>query len=127
MPGPEILDRSPVEILLDHCRTDIGSPRNRGRISELLGHAAHDGRHRPLLRCLGLGKAVALRMLGELNRSEQRSAPRSEILSGELVSEVDLDVVVEALGREVPDPVVPAVPEHAAAARQLQQLADRVR
>src|SRR4051812_48870808 len=35
MPGPEIVDRSPVEILLDDCRADVRRARDGGSVSEL--------------------------------------------------------------------------------------------
>ena len=43
MPRSEIGDRSPVQVLLDHRRADVGRAADRRRVSELLGDAAAHG------------------------------------------------------------------------------------
>src|SRR5215218_1314868 len=46
---PEIVDRSPVEILLDDRGTDVRGPRHHRRISEPLTHRSHHRRDHTLL------------------------------------------------------------------------------
>src|SRR5919204_2043396 len=102
MTGTEIVDRSAVEILIDHRGTDVRRAGNCRRISELLADAAHDGGNRALLFAGRLHRTA----LGERNRSGQRPAPRAEVLGGELFAEKDAQVVVEPPPRQVAEPGV---------------------
>jgi len=65
MPRAEILDRSPIEILIDDGRTDVRRSRHRGRIPQLLRDPTHDRRDRALLRRRCLGKPLPPGALGE--------------------------------------------------------------
>src|SRR5690242_5730598 len=67
---------------------------------------------------------MAVDALGEIDRGEQRAAPRSEVLRTELVPEVDLHVVVQALAGEVVDLALPLVLEDAWPL-ELEQTANR--
>src|SRR3954469_2292112 len=91
MTRAEILDRSPVEILLDHRRAYVRRTRDRGRIGELVGHLAHHRGDLPLRVRRG-GRLAALR---QLDRGGQRPAPGAEVLRGELRAEVPADVRVQ--------------------------------
>src|SRR5579884_2650268 len=126
MPRPEILERSPLEILVDDRGAHVGGARHRGRIAEVLRDTSHHRGDGPSRRSLGFGNPVAADPLGEVERGEERPAPRPEILRGEPVAEVDLHVVVQPLRGEVPDLVLPAVAEDART-RQLQELTHRCR
>src|SRR4051794_4895757 len=91
MPRPEILDRSPVSILLDDGGADVGRTCNGRRVSEPLADLAHYLGNASLRLRLGFGRAV----LGELDRSRQRSTPRPEILGRELRAQVGADIAVQ--------------------------------
>src|SRR5690349_24029365 len=91
MARPEILDRSPVEILLDDRRAHVGRTCDRGCVSELLGDTPHHGGNSPLC----LGRIVRRLVRRELRRGEQGAAPGPEVLGGVAVAEVSLHVVVQ--------------------------------
>src|SRR5918994_5354254 len=76
MPRTKVIDRSSVEILLDHGWAHVRVARDRRRVSEpLADHPHHVCDH--LLRLgVGLGRAV----LCERDRSRERAAPRAEVL-----------------------------------------------
>src|SRR5438270_13218012 len=97
MSGPEILDRSPVEILVDDGGTYVRAPRDRRRVAELLPHAAHDGGN----DTFRLGLRLDGTALGERDGRDQRPAPRAEILGRELFAKIHPDVIVEACAGEV--------------------------
>src|SRR5437870_11400156 len=121
MAGTEIVDRSSVEILLDHGRTDVRRTRHRRRISQPLADEPHHRRDAaPRLRRI-LGQPV----LGERDRGDERTAPGAEVLGGELVSEVRADVLVQLAAVEIAELTLELVPEEARAG-QLQELAHRV-
>src|SRR5690348_11782922 len=65
-------------------------------------------------------------MFREVDRAEERAAPRPEVLGGELLSEVDLHVVVQPLARQVVEIALPAVLEDTCAALYSQQPANLV-
>src|SRR4029453_13910439 len=75
MPGPEIVDGSPIEILLDNRRADVGCTRNRRGVSELLADDSHHRRDCALLFGLRLGGLT----LREGDRRQQRPAPGAEV------------------------------------------------
>src|SRR6266516_7208709 len=110
MPRPKIVDRSSVEILLDDGRADVRRARYGRRISEPLAHGAHrrgdDG--------CGLRLRLDYAVLGERDRGEQRPAPRAEILGGELLTDVALDVLVHAPAGEGAQLALVAIAEEAA-------------
>ena len=58
MARPEIVDRSPVEILIDHGGTDVRRTRNRGCIAQSLTDGAHHRGDRTLRLPLGLHRSV---------------------------------------------------------------------
>src|SRR5687767_160897 len=91
MPRPEIGDRAPVEVLLDHGRADVGGAAHGGRVPELLRDAAAHGGHVLLRLRLRLHDAV----LCEADRREERAAPRAEVLDREVVPHVLLHVLVQ--------------------------------
>src|SRR5437764_5189502 len=91
MPRPEIIDRSPVEILLDDGRADVGRPRDGRSVPELLPHPAHHLGD----ATLGGGLAVRWPLLRELDRGRQRAAPRPEVLRSELLAQMGADVRVQ--------------------------------
>src|SRR5262249_54420505 len=62
----EILDRSALEILVDHRRTDVGAARNSRRIPELVADATHHARYHPF--CFAF--AVRRTVLGKCNRGD---------------------------------------------------------
>src|SRR6185437_15960151 len=64
MPGPEILDRSPVEILLHDRRAHVGRARDGRRVPEALGDVPHHRRNSPF----GLGGILRGLVLRELDR-----------------------------------------------------------
>src|SRR5215207_6686359 len=97
MPGSKIVDRPPVEVLLDDGGADIGGTRDGRRVPKPFGDAPHDGYHRALLFGLAVDEATVRK--GQCGK--QRPAPRPEVLRGELLAHVDLDVVVQPLRREV--------------------------
>src|SRR5256885_1072462 len=66
MAGPEILDRSPVEILLDHRRADVRGTSDGRRVAKLLADLAH---HRCDL-ALPVARRGGLAHLGELDRCD---------------------------------------------------------
>src|ERR671937_2145479 len=105
MPGPEILDRSPAERLVDHGGADVGATRDRRRISEFLADVTHHRRNSPLRLTICLGRSV----LGQCNRGEERPAPRAEVLGGELLAEVLANVVVQPRTREIAEAAFPLV------------------
>src|SRR5919201_2094117 len=123
MTGTEIVDRSAVEILIDHRRTDVRRTGNCRRISELLADAAHDGGNRALLFAGRLHRTA----LGERNRGGQRPAPRAEILGGELLAEKDAHVIVESLARQVAESGVVEITEEPTPSAEIEQLGDRPR
>src|SRR6266536_3689034 len=96
MARTKIVDRSPVQILLDHGWTDVRSTRNCRCISQSLADGAHDAGNRALALRFRLPHAP----FGESDCGEQRSAPGPEILRRELLSEVCLDVLVQAPAAE---------------------------
>src|SRR6266571_5346034 len=121
MVWPEIVDRSSVEILLDDRRADVRGTRYGRRISQPLADEPHHRRDAaPRLRRI-LGQIV----LGERDRGDDRTAPGAEVLSGELVSAIGADVLVQLASVEIAELALELVPEDARP-RQLQQLAHRV-
>src|SRR2546429_7717626 len=76
MARPEIIDRSPVQILLDDGGTDVGSARNRRRIAEPLA----DGSHYCGDRALSLRRSLRRRAPRQSGRPDERAAPGTEIL-----------------------------------------------
>src|SRR5437899_3136127 len=123
MPRPKIVDRSSVEILLDDGRADVRPARYGRRISEPLAHGAHRRCDDACGLRLRLGNAV----LGERDRGEQRPAPRAEILGGEVLANVALDVLVQApAGEGAQLAVAVAIAEEPAATLFGQKLSHRV-
>src|SRR3954452_8215988 len=122
MPRAEILDRSPVEILLDHRRAHIGAAGNSGRIAELVSDATHHRRN----HTLGLTLRFRRPTLGKGNRGDQRPAPGAEVLRRELVAEVFTDVVVEAGPGEAADTALALVPAQPPSSGECEQLLDRL-
>src|SRR5438874_2535965 len=92
MAGAEILDRSAVEILLDHGRAHVRRARYGGRVPELLGDPPHHGRN----PSLGLGRILWGILLRQLDRRDQRAAPGAKVLRAEFRAEMLLDVLVQA-------------------------------
>ena len=81
MPGPEILDRSPVEILVDHRRRDVRGAADGRRISELLARRAASRRLTERFSSVFVsGKPSRLARSAKRDRGEQRPAPRPEVL-----------------------------------------------
>src|SRR3954464_9168015 len=123
MPWPKIVDRSPVEILLDDRRADVRRARYGRRVSEPLADRPHHRRDRALL----LGHRLGFSPLRELDRGHQRPAPGAEVLGSELLAEVIVDVLVQAPRAEVDELTVMLVAEEAAPAGHGEQLLDRAR
>src|SRR5689334_1536352 len=101
MARTKVLDRSSIEILLHDRRSDVRGAADRRRVPELLRDEAHDCGDLALLRRRRLREPGVRRTLGEVNRRKQRPAPRPKVLRGELLAEIELDVVVEPFAREV--------------------------
>ena len=101
MARAEIVDRSSIEVLLDDCWRDIRIPSDGRCISELLRDAVHDGSDRSLLLRFGRRDSLLGRGFREVDRRKEGATPGPEVLGGELLPEVDLYVVVQALAREV--------------------------
>jgi hypothetical protein len=93
--------------LLDHGRADVGRPGDGRRIAELRADHLHHGRNAPVRLRLGLWRTV----LGERDGCDQRPAPGPKVLRGELLSEMGLDVFVQASCTQVVDLAVELVPE----------------
>src|SRR3954451_21319847 len=91
MPRPEIVDRPSVEILLDDGWADVRRSGDRRRVSEPLRDMAHHCRNSPLC----LGGILRRTVLRELDRGEQRAAPRSEVLCRVVLAQVGLHIGVE--------------------------------
>ena len=115
MPRSKIVDRSPIEVLLDNCRRDIRLARDGRRISESFRNTPHRCTDRSLLLAFRLRKSLLRGALREIDRREQRAASGAEVLPAELVPEIDLHVVVQPLVREVVGVALPFVLEHARA------------
>jgi hypothetical protein len=111
MAGPEIVDRSSLEVLLDNRRRDIRLSRHGRRISELLRDTLHDRRDRSLLLPFRLRKSLPVHTFRKVDRGEERAAPRPGVLGAEFLPELDLHVVVQPFAREVVEVVLPAVLE----------------
>src|SRR5947209_15848088 len=125
MPGAEILDSSSGEILLDDGRSDVRRPADRRRIPELLRHKPHDRGDLAFLRRGGLRKAGTGGALGEVDRREERAAPRPKVLRRELLAEMELDVVVQSRACEVVEVALPAVLEDPRTGPHREKIADR--
>src|SRR5438105_6691944 len=121
MARPEILDRTSVEVLLDDSRADVRGARDRGRVSEPLGHPSHDARHRLLLRRHAVRRPAELR---ERDRRLERPAPGPEILRREFLAHVTLDVLVELPARQVAKLAVELVAKELPPAGNTEQLRD---
>src|SRR6478736_9137137 len=122
MSWPEILDRSAIEVLLDHGWTDVARTCDGRCIPQAFADASHDGCHPALRLGLGVGDAA----LRESDGCGERAAPRAEVLGGELLAHVDADVVVQVLAREVVEVALPLVPEEPPAAGEIEELLDRL-
>src|SRR4051794_21928533 len=120
MSRPEILDGSPVAILVDDRGADVRRARDGRRIAEPLADAAHDGGD----LTLRLGFAPWRLVLRERDRRKHRPAPGTEVLRRELVAEMLPDVLVQLATVEVDPSAVDLVAEEARAGRR-HQLADR--
>src|SRR3954453_17772111 len=123
MPGTEIVDSSPFEVLLDNGRRYVRLSRDSRRISEPLRDPPHDGGDRALLVAFRLRKSLLAGALGEVDRREQRAAPGAEVLGAELVAEIDLHVVVQPPVRQVVRAALPLVLEDPGAS-ELEQPPD---
>lgn len=126
MPRAEIVDRSSVQVLLHNRGRDVRAARDGGRISKLFRDEPHHRCDGSLLLADRFRKTLAFDSFREVDRAEQRAAPRPEVLRGELIAEIDLDVVVEPLAREVVELTLPPVLEDARATPDREQAADRV-
>jgi hypothetical protein len=78
MTGPEILERSPLEILIDDRGRNVRRPADRRGISELLCHAAHHRCDRALL-------VVSLRPDAEPTQIDQTQCNRGNAFAIQLV------------------------------------------
>src|SRR5205085_3595535 len=87
----EVLDRAPVQVLLDDGRADVRRPRDGRRVPEPLADRPHDRRDDPLRLRLCLDGAA----LRERDRSDERPAPGAEVLGCELFAHEFRDVLVE--------------------------------
>src|SRR5919108_2901765 len=123
MSSSKIVDRSAVEILLDHGRADVRRPCYCRGIAEPLAHGAHRRGDHALGLCFGLGDSV----LRKRDRGEQRAAPGAEILGRELVADMPLDVLVQAAPAERAQAVAVSIAKEASAALRGQELAHRIR
>ena len=85
LPRAEILDRSPVQVLLDDSRADIGGARRRPACFRASPRPSASPRAMRLLR---LGLALGRLLLGELDRGSQRAAPRPEVLGREFLAQM---------------------------------------
>src|SRR5437763_13440915 len=100
MSRTKIVDRSPVQVLLDNRRRDVRLASDRGSISESLRNPPHDRGDRPLLLTFRLRKSLLGGTLRQVDRSEKRPSPGAEVFRAELLPEIDLHVVVPPLVRE---------------------------
>src|SRR5215210_4222650 len=123
MPRAEILDRSPVEILLHDRGAYVRGARHRRRIAEPLADNAHDGCDRSLL----LGRGLCVLALRERDRRDERPAPGAEVLRRELLAHVLADVLVQAARAEIHELVVVAVAEEALSSGRNEELLHRRR
>src|SRR6266566_629873 len=122
MARPKVVDRSPVEILLDDRRADVGGAGNRRGVTEPLADCPHHGDNCTLCLGFGLGRPA----LGKRNRRNQGTAPRPEILGGEFFTHELADVVVQLSSSEAIRLVLEPVAEEPPTSGS-QQLAHRVR
>src|SRR5262245_25333203 len=91
MTRPEIVDRSPVEILLDDRGAHIGRARYGRSVPELLPHLPHHLGDAFFRLALCLGQIFPR----ELDRGDERPAPGPEILRGEFRAEMFADIGIE--------------------------------
>src|SRR5687768_14395398 len=112
MPRTKVVDRPPVEILLDDGGTDVRSARHRWSVSELFSDRTHYGGHGTLRLGFGLRGTA----LGQIDRGRERPAPRAEVLRRELLAQVFLHVLVQLAGGQGVDLVTGAVAEETRAA-----------
>src|SRR5215467_148643 len=120
MAGPEIVDRSSVQILIDYGGAYVGRTRNRRCIAEPLADGAHHRSDGAFCLSIRFGRPT----LGQRDRCDQGPSPGPEILGREFLAHVLGDVLVEAPSAQVVDLVVQAVQEEAPATR-VEQLAHR--
>src|SRR6187551_3195360 len=120
MSRPEILNRSPVEILLDDRWADVRGPCHGRGVSKPLADAPHYVCH----NALGLGVRLGDSVLRQRDRGGQSPAPRPEVLGGELLAHVLADVIVEDCTRERAGLSIRAVAEESRTAGPREQLLD---
>src|SRR5918994_7961943 len=107
MPRAKVIDRTPVEILLDNRRADVRGSGHCRRVSELLSDEAHHGGdHAP-----GFALGLADPSLSEADGGRQRAAPGTEVLAREFVPHMLLDVLVQLSRGEVEDVFARSVAE----------------
>src|SRR3712207_1241915 len=97
MPRSKVVDRPPVEVLLDNGRADVRRARDGRSVAQALAYVAHHGRDGALR--FGLGSRDS--PLRERDRGGQSSAPRAEILGREFLAEELANVLVQARAVEV--------------------------
>ena len=93
MPRPKVLDRSPVQVLLDNCGRDVRLPSDRRCVSESRRNTPHDRGYRPLLLAFRAPRTVALRvpLADALGRTGSPAA--AEVLAAAMpAASVDLRV-----------------------------------
>lgn len=87
-------DRQPPLVTLHDKRIDVGRPRHRGGVAELLGDLLHHRRFHAFD-----GRLVDRRIgVDERRSSENRSVPRAQILDGVLLADEFLEPRIEILG-----------------------------
>src|SRR3954471_11788713 len=123
MARSKVINGATVEILIDNSWADVRRTRNCGRISKPLADGAQDGGDRAFRLGFGLRNPV----LGERDRSEQRAAPRPEVLRRELLAQIFLDVVVQAFSAQAAEAAVAvSIAEETASSPDREQLTDGV-
>ena len=118
----KVIERAPFAELLDHGRAHVRRAGDGWGVAELVAHPAHRRRDRP--RRVGLRRRRAV--LGERDRRRQAPAPRPEVLRREPAAEVLGEVLVQERRGQVAEAALVLEPEQTRAAREAEQLLDRV-
>jgi uncharacterized protein YjbJ (UPF0337 family) len=119
----EVLEGAPGQVVLDDQWAHVGGASDRRRVAELVRDLSHHLGEDAFCLVFVLGRTV----LCELDRSEQRPTPGSEVLGRKTVPEVLADVRVEHGCGEIDDLAVLLEPKEARAVLQADEQAKSAR